>query len=767
MKRIIFILLITLATTQIHAQNVKFNWVKQIGAAAAQTVGNSITTDTSGNVYTTGFSNASMFISKFNAAGNLIWERQIGSTAGSADGCSITVDASGNVYTIGTFSGTVDFDPGPGVFNLTTTGSTFIYKLDAAGNFVWAKKIEIGNLIARGFLIAVDASENVYTTGTFFGTVDFDPGPGTFNLSSILRSVYVSKLDAGGNFIWARQMGGVGNTDEATSYSMAADASGNIYTTGSFIGTVDFDPGAGIYNLSCSSENIFVSKLDADGNFIWAKQMGATGNGEGFSIAVDDLGNVYTTGYFTGTIDFDPGAGVFNLSSAGNEDIFVCKLDANGNFIWARQKGGKGADQGYSIVVDASGNLYVTGYFNNTVDFDPGACMFNLTSAGDRDIFIFKLDDAGNFVWAKQIGGTGADIGFSIAADARGNVYTTGYFTGTVDFDPGTGVYNLSSFGAYDFFVHKLSPCTNSTSSTIIVSTCRAYALNCRTYTSSGVYTQILTNVAGCDSIVTLDLTITHTSSTVAAAAVACNSYLWNGQTYTTSGTYNDTLIAADGCDSIVTLQLTIKATSSTNIVKTICGGQSYLGYTNSGTYVDTLVATNGCDSLRTLQLSVQEKTVPDLGADKNLCSGDTLILYPGKFNTYLWQDGSTQSHFTATQPGLYSVVVTDNCSSARDEIILTQNTCLIYFPTSFTPNNDGINDVFRILDATNLNDYTLTIYNRWGQKIFETTDYTKGWDGSVNGQLAETGVYVWFCKFKKSNSSQNIEMKGTILLIR
>jgi gliding motility-associated-like protein len=115
----------------------------------------------------------------------------------------------------------------------------------------------------------------------------------------------------------------------------------------------------------------------------------------------------------------------------------------------------------------------------------------------------------------------------------------------------------------------------------------------------------------------------------------------------------------------------------------------------------------------------------------------------------------------------LYSVVVTDNCSSARDEIILTQNTCLIYFPTSFTPNNDGINDVFRILDATNLNDYTLTIYNRWGQKIFETTDYTKGWDGSVNGQLGETGVYVWFCKFKKSNSAQNIEMKGTVLLIR
>ncbi len=412
MRRIVPIVIITFSITILHAQNVAFNWARQMGAPASQTVGNSVTADALGNVYATGFSNATMFISKFDANGNVTWTKQFGGTGGTANGCSITTDANGNVYTIGTFSLTVDFDPGPGVFNLTTEGSTFILKLDANGNFVWAKQIDIGTLIGRGFLIAVDPANNVYTTGTFFGTVDFDPGPGVFNLSSILRSAYVSKLDAAGNFVWAKQIAGTSNTDEASSFAMALDASGNIYTTGSFIGNVDFDPGAGANILSANTENTFVSKLDASGNFIWVKQMGGTGTVEGMSIALDSIGGVYTTGYFTGIVDFDPGAGVFNLSATGNDDIFISKLDAAGNFNWAKKMGGSAADEGLSIKADASGNNYTTGYFTDTLDFDAGTCLPKIISTGDRDIFISKSDVAGNFLWTKQIGGSGIDEGF-------------------------------------------------------------------------------------------------------------------------------------------------------------------------------------------------------------------------------------------------------------------------------------------------------------------------------------------------------------------
>ncbi len=767
MKRIVPIVILTFSITILHAQNVTFNWAKQIGAPASQTVGNSVTADAAGNVYTTGFSNATMFISKFDANGNVAWTKQFGGTGGTANGCSITTDANGDVYTIGTFSLTVDFDPGPGVFNLTTGGSTFILKLDANGNFVWVKQVEIGTLIGRGFLIAVDAADNVYTTGTFFGTVDFDPGPGLFDLSSILRSAYVSKLDATGNFVWAKQITGAGDTDEASSFAIALDDSGNIYTTGSFIGTVDFDPGAGSDILSANTENAFISKLDASGNFIWARQMGGTGTNEGLSIALDSMGGVYTTGYFTGTVDFDPGAGVFNLSAAGNDDIFISKLDAAGNFSWAKKMGGSAADEGFSIRADASGNNYTTGYFTDTLDFDMGTCLPKIVSTGGRDIFISKSDATGNFLWTKQIGGSGTDQGFSIAVSAPQNIYTTGYFSGAVDFDPGIGVYNLNSGGPYDFFLQKMSPCANSTTSNVSVSTCHAYTLNCHTYTSSGVYTQFLTNAAGCDSIVTLNVTFTNTHSTTQVDVTACGSYSWNGQTYTSSGTYQDTLTAIDGCDSIISLQLVVKDVAFATINKTICQGQSYLGYTNGGIYEDTLTAADGCDSIRTLHLTVLQHPLPDLGADRNLCPGDTAILYPGKFGTYLWQDGSTQSHLTVAQPGLYSVTVTDSCESASARVLMTGGSCEIYFPSAFTPNKDGINDVFRILNAPSLSNYDLTLYNRWGQKIFETNDYKKGWDGSVNGQSSEAGVYAWFCRFKKAGSSPLVEMKGTVMLIR
>jgi gliding motility-associated-like protein len=795
MKRILFIILVIVHAKILLAQNVNFVWAKQMGTGTGMGNGAySITVDASGNVYTTGFFTGTIdfdpgpgvfnlvsgsngfspdvFISKLNAAGNLIWAKQMGAGTGtgSGDSFSIAVDASGNVYTTGYFTGTVDFDPGPGSYNLNSSAATFISKLNAAGNFVWAKQMLTVAAIEQNRLIAVDASGNVYTTGTFSGTADFDPGTGVFNMTSgnngQSKDAFISKLDATGNFVWAKQMGGLGPADDASGYTIAVDGSGNVYTTGAFSGRVDFDPGAGVSYLSPGG--IFVSKLNAAGNLVWAKQMGdGTGAEGGLSIAVDGSGNVYTTGNFSGTADFDPGAGVFNLSSAGKEDIFVSKLDAAGNFDWAKQIGGIENDEGLSLTVDAQGNVYTTGYFNNSVNFDPGVCTYNFNSFGDDDIFIIKLDAAGNFAWVKQMGGTTRDEGRSIAVDGPGNVYTIGNFSGTADFDPGKGIYNLNSLGDYDIFVHKMSPCANSTSSIITVSACGSYTLDCKTYTSSGVYTQILSNAVGCDSIVTLNLTITSAKSAVTVYQTACSSYLWNGQTLAISGNYPDTLVASNGCDSIVTLHLTILPKSFSNINQAICPGQSYSGYTKSGTYIDTLIAANGCDSIRTLELSVQQKPAPDLGGDKKICPGDGLTLYPGQFSTYLWQDGSTQDSITVKQPGLYSVVVTNDCGSAMDEIVITDGICDIHFPSAFTPNNDGKNDLFKVLGAYNVKDFHIVVFNRLGQALFETTDYTKGWSGNFKGQLQPTGVYVWYCTFKKSNNPQNIVMKGTVTLMR
>jgi gliding motility-associated-like protein len=803
MKRIIFIILFTLAATILHAQSANFKWAKQMGGRGAD-----------------------------------------------AAGASIAVDADGNVYTTGGFSGTADFDPGPGTYNLTSAGTydMFIFKLDSSGNFIWAKQMGGNSSLDHVSVssITLDAAGNIYSTGTFQGTVDFDPAPGVFTLSAIgnfrTSASFVLKLDADGNFIWAKQTGG--ETEGGGGRSIVTDAAGNVYTSGVFQWVQDFDPGPAIFNLDGGSDrDIYITKFDADGNFIWAKAPepyhALSYVIEGGYIALDAAGNIDCTGDFSGTADFDPGAGVFTLDSVwvcGDRDIFVWKLTNDGNFVWVKQIGGRGFDQGFGIAVDQSGNVYTSGFFSYTVDFDPGPGIYNLTTTSDwnapvsNHLFLSKLNTNGDFVWAKM-DYYGASFLYdpSVFSTAE-NIYTTGGFQNTVDFDPGPGIYNLTSFGDDDIFVRKVGKCTGSTSNSLTVTTCKGYTLNGYTYTYSGIYTQTITNSGGCDSIITLNLTIDNTINADYADEYVstCSAYTWhcrtyenncsgttqcltfnssgvykdtvitpntcdsiitlhltitpplfstitesicNGQNYnghSSSGTYIDTLVATNGCDSIRTLQLTVLSKSFSTIAETICDGQTYDGHGSSGTYyIDTLVATNGCDSITTLQLTVLPKPAPYLGADTALCTGESIQLYPGQFTTYTWQDGSAQNHFTVTQPGLYSVIVSNSCGSGSDEILIKEGICDSYFPSAFTPNNDGKNDLFKILGAQNLKDYHLAVYNRYGQKVFETNDYRKGWTGDVKGQLQNSGVYVWYCNFKKSSSPENIVMKGTVALIR
>jgi hypothetical protein len=376
---------------------------------------------------------------------------------------SITTDADGNTYTTGHFQGTVDFDPGSGEYDLASAGENdvFVQKLDADGNFVWA--LSFGGLFAdRGRSIATDASGNVYLTGFFDGTVDFDPGSGDFDLTSEGdEDVFVQKLDTDGNFEWAISYG---DTYMDIGASITTDASGNVYVTGNFDGTVDFDPGSGVTNLtSVGLDDVFIQKLDTDGNLEWAVSFGGDLYDRGTSVSTDASGNVFTTGIFRNAVDFDPGSGVNNLTSAGGYDVFVHKLDTDGNFVWARSfGGGSWDDAGLAVTADASGNVYTTGFFYETVDFDPGSGVSDLTSEGDRDVFLQKLDASGNFEWAVAYGSSIRDEGTSITTDASGNIYLTGIFQETVDFDPGSGVTNLTSAGNWDVFLQKLDADGNS-----------------------------------------------------------------------------------------------------------------------------------------------------------------------------------------------------------------------------------------------------------------------------------------------------------------
>lgn len=316
----------------------------------------------------------------------------------------------------------------------------------------WVKGIG-GTSMEVGDNIFVDGNGNVYIAGSFHDTVDFDPGPGTTNLtSSVNADIFFAKYDSNGDFVWAKSIEGTGYKAVER---LVVDGSGNIYLTGHFENTADFDPGIGISNLtSAGNLDMFFSKYDSEGNLIWAKNIGASGEDSGQDIFVNETGYVYITGYFYGTVDFDPGPGTTNLTATHSADIFFAKYDSEGNLIWANCIGGAQTEFGIRIVVDANENIYLSGYFSADLDFDPGPGTNIIISAGLFDVFFAKYNADGNLVWAKSIGGSGLDRLSSMELDESGNIYLVGYYEGTSDFDPGPGTTNYTSEG-YDVFFAK------------------------------------------------------------------------------------------------------------------------------------------------------------------------------------------------------------------------------------------------------------------------------------------------------------------------
>ena len=426
--------------------------VAQLGGTGRDTA-LSMVLDGSGNTFITGWfsgtvdfdpgvgikklksaSDYGSFVSKLDRSGNFVWAKQIGGTTALS---KVVLDGSGNIYIIGWYEGTVDFDPGVGIENLKSAGirDDFVLKLDRSGKFVWVRQIGGARAdLSRGSAV-LDGSGNIYITGAFNRTVDFDPGEGIYNLTNDGRGDgYLLKLDRSGKFVWVRQI------TDLWAISVAVDGSGNIYIT------------AGGEFRSCAA------KFDGSGNLMWSKCLSPISWATAMNI--DGSGNIYITGAFIGTVDFDPGEGIYNLTSSrnnGDEDLYVLKLDGSGNFVWVKQVGGVPQSRDYRFVaLDGSGNIYIFGVFQGTVDFDTGEGTNNLKSAGDDDVFVLKLDSSGNFIRARQVGGKGSDKPSEVSLDESGNIYIIGEFQSTVDFDPGEGTNNLKSAGEYDVFVLKL-----------------------------------------------------------------------------------------------------------------------------------------------------------------------------------------------------------------------------------------------------------------------------------------------------------------------
>ncbi|MEI8327027.1 MAG: SBBP repeat-containing protein, partial [Betaproteobacteria bacterium] len=348
------------------------------------------------------------------------WAQSFGGTkVGGTTVNATTVDGAGNSYVVGTLE-----SRSITIGSITLTKITvyptdaFIAKYDATGTVVWAKNFGGANTQTIGSAVAVDASGNVYLTGTFQN--------GSLSTPALpfhgLTDAFAIKLDSSGNTTWAKSFGGFGgqqlNGSRMNASALAVGANANVYLAG------DFDGGASTPAMTqIGTIDAFAFKLDASGNTTWAKNYGGIGsNAYAKGIAVDANSDVYLVGNFDGANLSSPA-----LAKLGTRDAFAMKMDASGTTTWAKHYAGSAAAvTGSGIAVDASGNVYLGGSFNGGDLSSPA-----LVKIGTQDAFAIKLDATGNATWAKNFGGNLASVtGSGIAVDASGNALLAGNFGG-------------------------------------------------------------------------------------------------------------------------------------------------------------------------------------------------------------------------------------------------------------------------------------------------------------------------------------------------
>ena len=391
---------------------------------------------------------------------SLAFESAIGFGATQLRVTATALDDQDSAYVLGTFQGTIDLHSGRAADALVSDGGLdlFVAKFGPDGSTTWARRLGgASKSVVQGTALAVDAAGAVYLTGNFTGPADFDPGPGTYPLGEAGRSdIFAAKLHADGSLAWALDVDSA--ADGASSGSdIAVGPSGEVYLAGSYQGSASF--GRQTLLANGQSEG-FLARLDTSGRPTWAISTRGSGNTtvDFHALAVDGSGGIAVAGSFAGPVDFDPGPGTTTLPDQGGRDAFVARFDVAGNLLWGRGLGGSDLDQAEAVAIDGSGNLYATGIFSGTVDFDPGPGVAELVGGGIFSTFVVRFDPSGAYGWSRAIvSPNGLAWGTGLAIDPNGAVAIGGYFNQTVDFDPGPGTYLLTGAGAFfDVFVARL-----------------------------------------------------------------------------------------------------------------------------------------------------------------------------------------------------------------------------------------------------------------------------------------------------------------------
>lgn len=397
---------------------------------------------------------------------------------GYESGEGIVASNDGFIYSTGVFEQTVDFHPFSTVGSVSSNGSRDIYicKRDEAGHFIWVKSIG-GSSYDDVVAIDLDNESNVYITGRFYGTVDFDPSPiSSFNLTQnggLYADVYIAKYNQNGDFVWAKRLDG-SNSLEST--DITVDGRNDVHVTGSFRGQVDVNPSPSIFAIhlltsaGSSDEDGFSVTLDQNGLYTKSYHLkGSSSDVSINSVAVDAVYNQFFTGEFTGTCDFDRSGAVYNQTSTGSgADAFIMRVDPFNSLQWAKQLETSSTSNAISIKLDANNNVYTMGTFRGSIDLNPNSSVnMHIKSSLRTHVYVSKLAVNGVFLYGKTISGTGSLLtmgnvyGKNLHVTPNGKAYFAGFFTKRVDFNPGTGINNITAAGMNDAFICGLTATGN------------------------------------------------------------------------------------------------------------------------------------------------------------------------------------------------------------------------------------------------------------------------------------------------------------------
>ncbi|MCH8555662.1 MAG: T9SS type A sorting domain-containing protein [Schleiferiaceae bacterium] len=678
------------------------------------------------------FSPRDVFMTKFDNAGNPLFGYRIGGS--NTDNVFDIAVYPNNDYLIGgSFQGGFDFDPALAGQNTFTGNNTVGYfaKYNAQGVYQWNKLIN-GSSNQAVTAVTLDDSLNIFATGSYRNTTNFDL-PNTFNLTSNFGGddFFLAKYTEVGNLSWVK---GIGGNQFERGFDVITDENGNVYATGIFGEVAVFEPSVPPLTLTSNgSVDVFLISYNAQGNLRWVAPFGGVGyDAPRELLQIGD--KIVSTGYFRDTVDFDPSINVAQRVSFSGDDVYVHVLDTVGNFITVVTFESLGDAQGNTLSHRA-GNTYLGGFFRNTMDANPGGLTFPIQALGGKDAFLLELGNAGPcpteydtittsncgpFAWGNEV--------FDTSGTYVRNLFTTNGCDSVV-------TLNLEIFPIFDSVVQVIA--------------CDSYVWNGLTLSQSGLFFDSLQTVAGCDSIITLDLTInTLTNST--QTEVACETFTWtiNNQVYTQTGVYSDTLVNAAGCDSIITLDLTINTPTNSTQTEVACETFTWAinnqVYTQTGVYSDTLVNAAGCDSIVTLDLVIDTVNV-------GVQIQGVVLIADAVGAAYQWLDcnandapilGATQQSFTAPTNGSFAVAVTENnCTDTSLCVVVADFSAgeSLSGGASVFPNPNAGNFTLTLPSA--VSDLTLEVYDMAGKQCYSGTEKGKS-EVFIHLDVA-SGVYL------------------------